>query len=69
MRVMPVKDKETVLGCFAAFGVLFKVLELEKRYFLISPSIFWDMYLHFVVKLSLIKLRVLYLNSLKDNKG
>ena len=40
IRVMPVKDKETVLGCFAAFGVLFEVLEPEKRYFLISPSIF-----------------------------
>ena len=40
MRVMPVEDKETVLGCFAAFGVLFEVLEPEKRYFPIGPSIF-----------------------------
>ena len=40
MRVMPIKDKETVLGYFAALSVLFKVLKLEERYFLISLSIF-----------------------------
>ena len=40
IRVMPVKDKETVLGCFTAFSILFKVLKPEKRYFLISLSIF-----------------------------
>ena len=40
IRVMPIKDKEIVLGCFIAFSVLFKVLKLEKYYFLISLSIF-----------------------------
>ena len=37
---MPVKDKEIVLGYFTAFSILFKVLKLEKYYFLISLSIF-----------------------------